>query len=101
VVDKSGTPEEVRYHRSDPFCPEDVAMFESRGYTIVDYVLPPTWTPVNSGPPEPGNYLCEFDSARGPRSCAVAELGTDGVWRDEDGNTCGPTHWMPLPEPPR
>ena len=57
------------------------------------------WTPVSEEmPPEGEAVLC--CSPTWP--CYAMLYLEDGVWEGPDASRldCGPSHWMPLPEPP-
>ena len=71
---------------------------------ILDMYIPlfiPRWIPVKEMLPEQFKPVLVYFNRNGCRGTGVAEYYHDGdtkVWRG-----CGfiPTHWMPLPKPPK
>jgi hypothetical protein len=57
------------------------------------------WQPIETAPA--GQWvLTYFGQFNGP--CNVLSKMDDGTWVDEDdANYATPTHWMPLPDPPK
>lgn len=55
------------------------------------------WQPINNAPDDEWVLVwCRNDD-----SCMIA-MYTEGLWFDENGYTdLNPSHWMPLPEPPK
>jgi hypothetical protein len=56
------------------------------------------WQPIDTAPG--GELLIACPIAKGGYYFAIARRGSSGQWRDGDGDH-SPTHWMPLPEPPK
>ena len=62
------------------------------------------WIPVTERLPEPGVRVLIFCPLADPNEVAAAVLRHDFLWMMDDGGVYGgtePTHWMPLPTPPR
>ena len=53
------------------------------------------WQPIETAPKDVVVLGCEGNWI-GPVMC----YGDNG-WIDDEGETCHPTHWMPLPEAPK
>lgn len=68
------------------------------------------WQPIETAPPYP--FVKQKWFVDGPRyllnekgrifiGCyGYTKLGK-GRWQDSYGRNCNPSHWMPLPEPPK
>lgn len=63
------------------------------------------WQPIETAPGM-GKLVIAYEKAP-TRSIFMAfrsDYSEDGVWRridTDDDSRCNPTHWMPLPEPPK
>ena len=60
------------------------------------------WQPIETAPK--GDMFIYFQKRDDRRAIGLAYLAVDGSWRDSEGNwtdRLNPTHWMPLPEPPK
>ena len=56
------------------------------------------WQPITTAPT--GQWVLVYFERF--RDYAVCHLNDDGVWEDEDvSRYTSPSHWMPLPEPPK
>jgi hypothetical protein len=58
------------------------------------------WQPIETAP-EGGYLVLVYPNYHGAVTCAHRD--DNGIWRDDlEGNfEIQPTHWMPLPEPPK
>lgn len=69
------------------------------------------WQPIESAPIQPFVKEDWFLSGKRILACQksrftfIASYGYTskgkGRWIDHNGRVCTPTHWMPLPEPPK
>lgn len=92
-----------RLHRHREQAYEDVARISAENKALVDKL--PSWRIVSDDPPKLGAYvLCYFVGGH-VCSCAYAKetYETEPRWYSEFVARMGqsPTHWMPLPEPPK
>lgn len=99
VVDHDGVPDLVRRHATEPYHPQDVAVFESHGHRVVEYVLPPRWIPVGERLPERGDVVIGYAPCHGNPWVGEAFRSGERLL-DALGRDLGITHWQPLPEPP-
>jgi hypothetical protein len=66
----------------------------------------PCWIPVSERLPEYGATVLVYGSKGGIYTAryerARTEWGRDSWWKlNSKSHICNPTHWMPLPEPPK
>jgi uncharacterized protein DUF551 len=66
------------------------------------------WIPVSEAMPEPEVAVLAFweSDDKSYRGCfgVAKRLNKRGIWCDADDTEnefCDPSHWMPLPEPPK
>ena len=60
------------------------------------------WQPIQTAPNNREFYLVAWEYINKTWGMAVATKNDDGEWVDEyQDNLYHPTHWMPLPEPPK
>jgi len=60
------------------------------------------WQSIETAPEK--EMFIYFQKREGHRMVGLAYRAKDGGWRDSEGNwseCLNPTHWMPLPEPPK
>jgi hypothetical protein len=60
------------------------------------------WQPIETAPV--AEMFIYYQPREGRRCIGLAYRTADGEWRDSEGNwsvRLEPTHWMPLPEPPK
>lgn len=58
----------------------------------------PQWISVKDHMPENGQMVLIYEPGPGHWISSFDDFGW-GFW--ENGETCNPTHWMPLPKPPK
>ena len=66
--------------------------------------LLPRWIPVTERLPDISERVLVFCPLLDPDEIVGSTLAANGIWQCDDGQILGetePTHWMPLPEPPR
>jgi hypothetical protein len=62
------------------------------------------WISTKQKMPKPEEHVLAFWNKDRIEGAAFTELDGDGYWYYlQDGDRCylSPTHWMPLPEPPK
>jgi hypothetical protein len=64
------------------------------------YLNPPAWIPVIERLPPKDTEVLTFDGDYSG-GFLVAALESDGSWFSPGGDYAEPSHWMPLPEPPK
>ena len=65
--------------------------------SAVREALAPTWRPIETAPKDGRVDVLVWDGA----TMWVAHYAWDDKWQPEGMPAFIPTHWMPLPEPPR
>jgi hypothetical protein len=65
----------------------------------------PRWIPLHEARPPEGEYVLAWWNKHGRSTAGVARRSSDmqgGWWYLKNGiESVAPTHWQPLPEPPR
>jgi hypothetical protein len=80
--------------------PRHAESFE--GYkSIKDSTMSQTeWMPIETAPKD-GTYVLGYDPRAELAPLVQVYWAPDGFWTCRFGRTWMPTHWMPLPEPPK
>lgn len=66
------------------------------------YVKPPEWQQIETAPKD--EMFIYYQNRIGRRMVGLAYRAKGGGWRDSEGHwneRLNPSHWMPLPAPPR
>ncbi len=86
----------------------DIEYTRKHADTIAAYIKAQGWRPIATAPKGPSILLC-CAGTYVPIYCGQFRSGRMGepqqdqrAWRcDSSGKFANPTHWMPLPEPPK
>lgn len=94
-----------RTHRQAADAIETLANWWSMAKTLSDMVMP-KWIPVTERLPKYGTPVLAYGSRGGifvaKYERARAEWDRDYWWKlNSSIHVCNPTHWMPLPKPPK
>ena len=84
----------------------DIACDYEQAADAIEELNKPRWIPATERLPDYGTTVLVYGSQGGIYTAryerARAEWGRDSWWKlNSKSHICNPTHWMPLPQPPK